>query len=1297
MFADSLTDSPMLETVGGYMRADALTNAPLLETVDGDMFAEALTNAPMLETVGGHMIAEALTDAPRLETVGGYMRANALTETPRLETVGGEMRAKALTNAPKLTKVSGWDVNPIVPAVPISNNPDEMALAASLEMPLPPTVITALKEGNFAEAMELMAKTKDFRTARLARTLLNAAVNPKVVVVKNLKNEEGNAVAGLYDPRTNTIRLDSVTGMSAHTLIHETGHAALSHVLDNKNHPVTKQMQQLFDAVVPSLDTTYGAENLQEFAAEALSNPEFRGKLNSLTPAGSNISAWQRFQNIVGNFFRKLFGVSGKPTESAMDRVDRLIDQILSPAPESRDAGSLYAIAQSKTKTTKFLDSAAEFISKLPKMNQERADKLHRFITESPKETVNAVLSILPLNLLSDAAKKHVRGAETINSLNNQKSADIANRNEEITVLVTRANKWAANASKSTLLTFNNVVYDSTTEEVDPTRARTYYEAKPDKDGNISLEAAADATKKLAAYDRIYAEYTKLEPNAKAMYVLLRNAYKEMYKRVKESLSSRIDEALENTPDNVKIRNKLFAKLLSRGGIDPYFPLTREGNFWLAYNFVDSNGQRDRAVQAFETPRARDRARVQLENDPKRKEQLEASAESGLDKKAVDALSKVENYSNIKNIPYNKFPPTSFVNDVIKILKENNASEASIEDVVNLFVNALPETSFAKGFQQRKNTPGFDRDAISAISKKLFATSSQIANMEYAPKFNAVMKDMRDDILEMGRSGKDISYARIYYEEFKKHVALINNPTITNLSRIFTSIGFNWLLGANVSSAFVQLLQVPMVTLPYLSGAYNKNYADVFSEITAAYGEFMQTGTRKTTQAFGGAPSDTETRKAMLSLANVGPGHPLYKKYETLINTLKENNFLGSSMTQDILQVPNTIGLGQKVNFYTSWMHHHSDQINRQVTAIATYNLELAKLKAEGKKGVDAQIEAANEAVYVTEMTQGSTSATSAPRIAQNSLGRVLFMFKRYGVMMLYLQGKTLRGALAGESRGVKRAAMQQFAGMTGMAALFAGLQGLPFFGIAALVYNLFKDDDEDDLEMATRRMFGPVATYGPFSYITGADISQRVSATDLLVREMRTGDRATNMTILMEQLLGPVYGIGSRMERGFTLMGDGYLARGAEQAMPVALANLLKSYRFATEGAQTLRGDPITSDIGLGAAGLQLFGFSPYDVARQNEINSRLKGFDKYVTGKQSKLARKYYTAGRMGDYEEQAEIRKELQELFAKHPGLGSVQDYLQRSMESHRRSTIKMINGITVNEKLRSELLRYAEDLQ
>jgi hypothetical protein len=420
------------------------------------------------------------------------------------------------------------------------------------------------------------------------------------------------------------------------------------------------------------------------------------------------------------------------------------------------------------------------------------------------------------------------------------------------------------------------------------------------------------------------------------------------------------------------------------------------------------------------------------------------------------------------------------------------------------------------------------------------------------------------------------------------------------------------------------------------------------------------------------------------------------KKYKTLAQVAKDQGQMSNSQTYDVLEASERTTLGSKVNAVTGWAFHHAERMNRQVSLIAAYDLELAKLKKQGITGQQAEEQAANHAVYIAEMTQGGTSAASAPRIAQNAVGRVLFMFKRYGVSMLYLQFKMLREALKGADPKTRKAAMSQFAGLVGMSALFAGLQGIPMFGIAAMVYNLFADDDEDDFETATRKQFGEFMTYGPLSGLTNVDFSNRVSMTDLLIRDMRVGDKPSLVTSMLEALGGPVVGVASKMERGLNLMREGNVTRGMEQMLPTALGNALKSVRFATDGANTLRGDPITGEVSAWNVGAQFFGFSPADYQRQLEINNVNKGIDKYVTTTKTKLLRQYYVAGRVGDLEAQDEIKDALRELFDKHPALGSLNSAISSSMESHKRSTKQMVNGVLYSTKMRQELKANADEM-
>ena len=280
-------------------------------------------------------------------------------------------------------------------------------------------------------------------------------------------------------------------------------------------------------------------------------------------------------------------------------------------------------------------------------------------------------------------------------------------------------------------------------------------------------------------------------------------------------------------------------------------------------------------------------------------------------------------------------------------------------------------------------------------------------------------------------------------------------------------------------------------------------------------------------------------------------------------------------------------------------------------------------------------------------MTNGGVSAASSPLIAKGDIGRVLFMFKRYGVSMYYMLFKITREALKGETPEIRKAAMSQLAGVYGTAALFSGLQGVPMFGIAAMIYNLFADEDEDDMETATRKYVGEFAYKGMLNYVTGAEVASRFSLSDLIFRSNPTANSRTFEQGLLENIGGPAYGVMSRIKRGLDFMSEGNMERGVENILPSAISNLFKAYRFGTEGAQSLRGDPIVEDINAFSVAAQAMGFAPAEYVRQLEINSNLKGIEKTILQEKSKLLQKWNVATRMGDTEDANEYKEELFEL--------------------------------------------------
>jgi len=147
---------------------------------------------------------------------------------------------------------------------------------------------------------------------------------------------DGLKTAGSFNPKTNTIQLDSSRGMNEHTLLHEMTHAATSATLFDQSHPLTKELTKLFGEVKPFLGNEYGITNLDEFVAEGMSNEQFRDKLDTITLKDTEGSALQRFFDSVISFLRNLVDIQAN--ESAQTEFDSLVAAILAPAPMSRDA-----------------------------------------------------------------------------------------------------------------------------------------------------------------------------------------------------------------------------------------------------------------------------------------------------------------------------------------------------------------------------------------------------------------------------------------------------------------------------------------------------------------------------------------------------------------------------------------------------------------------------------------------------------------------------------------------------------------------------------------------------------------------------------------------------------------------------------------------------------------------------------------------------------------------------------------------------------------------------------------------
>jgi hypothetical protein len=829
--------------------------------------------------------------------------------------------------------------------------------------------------------------------------------------------------------------------------------------------------------------------------------------------------------------------------------------------------------------------------------------------------------------------------------------------------------------------TLNDLASDATIARVDPAKPRKEYEGKTDDSGN----------KLDADWDKLNKEYQKLKPEGQAVYRTMRDVYQSLFDRVGKVITARLEEELGNSQAAKKVKADIWKRLFEeKGRIDPYFPLTRQGDYWLTYNAIDPRtGKPDIFVEAFESPRER-REFVAMLNE----------------NKAKNKVSDIGEWNDLGKVRFTQAPSTSFVNSVLQIMDTNGVADNVKQEVMTLTLNLLPESSFAQAFRQRKDRLGFNRDALSVFKTRALSIARQINTMEYGAKFGKISTELKN-VFEDKKSTQE---QREYASELQKRVDFIVSPNVPQWSKLAKSFGFGMTLGWNVSSALVNLSQVPLVVMPYLGGKYG--YGKSAAAVTYAYRTFFGSGLKRTAES---ALSGTEYMKgakdkielpATFSISNYDfdrkdlPKH--IKELKALVERGNEWGFFNRSLAYDILDVTGKDN-PSFINMTSGFVFHQAERLNREATLVAAYKLELDRLRKDKKTLSEADYKTAAElAIETVDMTNGGTSMSTSPRIAQGPLSSVIFMYKNYGIAMYYLMGKMVNEAfLKAKPDGMsdkdwkaqKFAAKKQLAGLYASSAMMAGAQGVPLFGVLAMVYNLFlADDDEPKFEEMARMWMGEFYFNGPLNAALGVDVASRIGLSDLLFRDGVVRDQDSAILSAIEMLGGPVFGVASRIERGISLFNEGYTQRGIEQMLPSALGNLSKGQRFATEGMLTLRGDPITEDTGTLSEVGQFFGFAPAGYIRQLEENAARKRVDKSVSEERTKLLKKYYIAMRMGDSAEASDILDKMVKFGERHPGVAITGETILDSMNQHMKTTVLMHNGVTLNQKLVSELMEY-----
>lgn len=803
------------------------------------------------------------------------------------------------------------------------------------------------------------------------------------------------------------------------------------------------------------------------------------------------------------------------------------------------------------------------------------------------------------------------------------------------------------------------------------------------------VKKAAQDKKRREAHRTLQERWNKLSPEAREIYVEVRNTYSQMadayegilLKNMEKAINVRIKKAeREHRADMEEIADLGLTGQEKQDAIDkangrlraaktkiswnrkaritqlrqqfemerlagPYFPLARFGNF-----FVTVRNKQEGFVESFsrfEDVTAQRKFANMMRQNPNYEVEVGALDDSASVRKAVDP---------------------NFVADVEDILADLPNADKVKDEVWQRYLETLPDLSVRKNRIHRKGRAGFDADALRAFGNQMFHGSHQLARLAHS--FD--MEEAIDQAREEARHTSDPVRDTLVVNEIAKRHQFVMNPTGGSIAQAITSAAFIYHLSVSPAAAMVNMSQTVIIGVPILA-AYNggaRGFTRASNQLMKALRDFTAGRGYAERSKF----LTADEKQAMEQGYNTG-----------VIDRTQSHDLAGVGET-GVEYSPKRA----KAMAAISWAFHHTERLNREVTYLAAYRMARAK--------GESHAQAINTAGDLTWKTHFDYQNTSRPRVMHSDTAKALLVFRNYNVNMLWRLFRDTHQALNGESKEVRREAFTQLAGITGMMMANAGIKGTWLFGIAMVLAGMFLDDGDDpevELKKGMVNAIGPmmtgIALDGIPGYITGTSLSERIGMPDLWFRSPdRQLEGQDEYNYWQTQALGAAPGIIQNAMRGFQMMQQDQTYRGIETLAPKVIKDLMRAYRYQTEGVTTLKGDKLLDEVTPWETFVQALGFTPAALAERYDINNANMNKQRFILGERKKLLDRYARADKAGDEKALERIEGDMDKFSAKYPEQEITEKAIRNSLRSRERNRENNDAGMLYNNRLRERIL-------
>jgi hypothetical protein len=205
----------------------------------------------------------------------------------------------------------------------------------------------------------------------------------------------------------------------------------------------------------------------------------------------------------------------------------------------------------------------------------------------------------------------------------------------------------------------------------------------------------------------LQARWDALSPAAQAMYRRARDMYSQRRNQREKALKQRIrDMKMDDRRKQATIA-KIQMMFEAQRVQAPYFPLQRQGDFWISA--MSPNGEP---------------TYIMREKVKEWQKEIDALKAAGF--KITATGRKGERPRLLEGAS------AKFITEVIQHLQKTGAPNQAMDDIYQMYLQSLPEMSQRKHAIHRKAVSGYGQDAIRNVASNMLHEAHQIARLRYS-------------------------------------------------------------------------------------------------------------------------------------------------------------------------------------------------------------------------------------------------------------------------------------------------------------------------------------------------------------------------------------------------------------------------------------------------------------------------------------------------------------------------------------------------------------------------------------